>query len=478
MERYQKHDGAGDGGRQGLGVEMHGLEPIPEGERYGRPRDLFWTWMGGAYNYVALATGALPVIFGLPLSLALVTVLAGNVLGALLFGMCAMAGPRTATATIVNTRAAFGCRGNAIPAAVGFVSAFGWVSVNSVLAVMAAAQLLAFMAHAPGKAARLAVFALILTSQLVIAMIGHATVMAMERVFAIVTSALLTGLFAFVLPRALEAGALATPPASPAGPGTFLLALGTAFAGPLSWTNYAADYARYLPKDTPPARVALWSGLGMGVASVFGCLLGALLASAVDMRDPLSNVPSILPRWYVAPFLVAVLWGAIANNVLNLYTASLGLLALGVRAPRWATVLGLGVLAAVLAYVALFVYDFMTLYAEFLGLTVCFLGPWAAILVADWLMRRGTYDKDGLHARAQGPYWYRGGVNARGLGVYLFGVTVALALANGPIWASPLSTRLLGGADLSLLAGLPLTAALYYVLGQPDDRAAGMGRPA
>ncbi|UQA58394.1 purine-cytosine permease family protein [Polyangium aurulentum] len=467
MEPNRNDGGAPGESRPGIGVELHGLEPIPEGERYGRPRDLFWTWVGGSYSYVSLTAGALPVLFGLPLSLALVTALLGNVLGAVLFGLCAMPGPRTATATIVNTRAAFGIRGNALPAAVGFFSAFGWVAVNSVLAVMAAAQLLAMAGVAPGKAERLVLFALVLAGQILVAVVGHATVMAMERVYAIVTSLLLSGLFVFALPRALDAGAPATPPEFPAQSGTFLLGLGAIVAGPLSWTNYAADYARYLPRDTPPGRVALWSGLGMGVGNGLGGLLGALLAAAVDMRDPLSNVPSILPSWYVAPFLGVLFCGAIANNVLNLYTAGLGLLALGVRARRWPTVLALGLLAAAPAYVALFVHDFMELFAQFLNLTICFLGPWAAILVVDWMLRRGEYDADALHLRSGGPYWYRDGVNARALGIYVFGVVLALALARGPLWASPLSMELLGGADLSLLAGVPLTGALYYALGQP-----------
>jgi hypothetical protein len=35
---------------------------------------------------------------------------------------------------------------------------------------------------------------------------------------------------------------------------------------------------------------------------------------------------------------VTALWGATANNVLNVYTAGLGLLALGVHMPRWLAV--------------------------------------------------------------------------------------------------------------------------------------------
>ena len=60
-----------------------------------------------------------------------------------------------------------------------------------------------------------------------------------------------------------------------------------------------------------------------------------------DMGDPVANLPKVLPGWFLIPFLFVVVWSAIANNVLNVYSAGLALLALhvagqplGVRRPR------------------------------------------------------------------------------------------------------------------------------------------------
>jgi NCS1 family nucleobase:cation symporter-1 len=452
-----------EGTDQVFSVEQHGLDPIPLNERRGTPRELFWTWLGGAYNYVALAAGALPILFGLSLGHALLAVLVGNVLGAVVFGLCAIHGPRTATATIVKTRAALGHKGNLVAAAISFFSAGGWVAVNSVLAAFALFQLFAVIGVTLSDTAKAVLVAVVLIAQMLIAVYGHATVMALERIFAIASAILLTGLLIFVLPQVDWMYAAADEMAGTTTIGTWLLALGVMFAGPLSWSNYASDYSRYLPEDTDWKQVALYSGLGMGVANVLGCFIGALLATLVDMNDPLANIPAILPVWYLVLFLAAVLWGTVANNVLNLYTAGLGLLALRVRAPRWIAVLGVGIGAGVLTYIAVFVYNFMSLYAQWLILTLAFLSPWVAILLVDYWLRRGEYDVHGLHTWGSGEYWFQNGINWRAFVIYLLGIIAALAFSNSTLWASPLAVDYLGGADLSLFVGFLLTGSLYYL---------------
>jgi nucleobase:cation symporter-1, NCS1 family len=460
------------GSDQVFSIEQHGLDPIPASERHGSPRELFWTWLGGAYNYVALAAGALPILFGLSLWHALLAVVVGNLLGAIVFGLCAILGPRTATATIVNTRAALGHKGNLPAAAISFFSVGGWVAVNSVLAAFALIQLLVVIGITPNAAMKAILVALVLIAQMIIAIYGHATVVALERVFAIASGILLTGVLFFVLPQIDWARPAAAEMAGSTTISTWLLALGVMFAGPLSWANYASDYSRYLPENTNWKQVALYSGLGMGVANILGCLIGALLATLVDMSDPLANIPKLLPVWYLVPFLAAILWGTIANNVLNLYTAGLGLLALRVHARRWIAVLGVGIAASVLTYIAIFVYDFMSLYAQWLILTLAFLSPWVAILLVDYWLRRGQYAVMDLHTWGSGQYWFSNGVNWPALGIYLVGIVAALAFSNSTLWASPLAVDYLGGADLSLFVGFLLTGTLYYLVEGRRIRAA------
>jgi nucleobase:cation symporter-1, NCS1 family len=265
----------------------------------------------------------------------------------------------------------------------------------------------------------------LLTHPVGIALFGHATVVASERVFAIVSIILILGVLLFTLPKVNWQYAQATTLAGSTTLGTWLLALSVIFAGPLSWVNYASDYSRYLPTSTSLKRVVLMSALGMAVATVAGALIGTVLATVVDMSNPIANLPKVLPGWYLVPFLLVVIWGAIANNVLNLYTAGLGLLALRIHAQRW--------------------------------IAVCIVASIAAAL---------TYDVQGLHTWGRGPYWYRNGFNWSALVVYIIGIIASLAVANSTLWASPISTNYLGGADLSLFAGLIVTGVLYYLVGK------------
>src|SRR5947199_5905357 len=86
-----------------FGIEVHGLDPIPSEHRHGKPRELLWTWLGGNFNYVVLASGAFTILFGLSFWQAITAAIVGSVLGAVVFSFCSIFGPRTATATIVNT---------------------------------------------------------------------------------------------------------------------------------------------------------------------------------------------------------------------------------------------------------------------------------------------------------------------------------------------------------------------------------------
>jgi nucleobase:cation symporter-1, NCS1 family len=455
-----------------LGFEVHGLEPIPQEHRHGHPRELFWTWLGGNFNYPIISAGALTIIFGLGIRQALAAALVGSLAGAVILGLCSLLGPRTATATIVNTRAALGLNGNYPAALLSWLSVSGWVGVNAVLAVFALLTLASSLGMGSGVAVKVVALVVVLLAQVAIAVFGHATVVASERVLFIFNAILFSGVMVFVLPRvdwSFAGGHLAGGTVT----GTWLLALSVVFAVPISWINYASDYSRYLAADTSPGRVMLWASLGMGVSCILGSFVGITLATVVDMSNPVANLPRILPGWYLAPFLLVVILGATANNVLNIYTAGLGLLALRVDVRRWLAVCLVALIATVPTVIAVFLFNFMSLYDEWLSLTLIFLTPWGAILVTDYLLRRGRYVPEALHTWGSGPYWYRRGFNWPALGVLAVAMLAAVAVAHSTLWQSPVSRSWLGGADLSLFAGLVVASALYYVVARRRLRVAG-----
>ncbi len=47
------------------GIELKGIDTVAEGERKGRPRDLFWPWFGANVSVFGISYGSFLLGFGL-----------------------------------------------------------------------------------------------------------------------------------------------------------------------------------------------------------------------------------------------------------------------------------------------------------------------------------------------------------------------------------------------------------------------------
>jgi NCS1 family nucleobase:cation symporter-1 len=262
---------------------------------------------------------------------------------------------------------------------------------------------------------------------------------------------------------------------------TFCLGTMIIAALPLSFSNYPADYSRYLPRSTPGRAIVGWTVLGNLIPAFGLTIVGVLAASVTDLADPVGGLKPLLASWYFAPFLVVVIGGSITNNFLNTYTSGLTLLALGIRLPRWKTIIIDCVIATALSVYAIFFYDFTTAFTEFLSLMIIWIAPWCAVFLVDAMLRRFQYSTSDLLAARGGRYWFAGGVNRAAFASFLLGAVATFFTTNAVRWQSPLSTHLLGGADLSIPVGMLVAGGAYYVLArrqpapQPAQVAEGAG---
>jgi NCS1 family nucleobase:cation symporter-1 len=246
---------------------------------------------------------------------------------------------------------------------------------------------------------------------------------------------------------------------------TMLLGLMILSALSIGWTNYAADYTRYMPREASPRGIVTWTLVGGIATSVAITLIGILAATATDLSDPIGGFKPLLESWYYVPFLIVVIGGALTNNFLNTYTSGLTLQALGLRVQRWKTVILDGVIATAAAVYAIFFHDFTATFIEFLSLQIIWLAPWCAVYCADMWLTRMRYGEDLLRSRG-GRYWFTRGVNVYGFISWLLGVAAAFLVTNSTRWQSPISTDLLGGADLSAILGAAVAGSAYLVLGR------------
>jgi len=445
-------------------IERHAIDPIPNTDRHGSPGELFRLWVGANVNYVVLITGSLAIVQGLSLQQSISAIVIGNLLGCTMVGFASIMGPKTGTAGIVTTRTSFGQLGAFLPIFISTLAAIGWFSINSVIATESLANLFGMLGLPHTSMVSAAALLAVLVAEILIAIYGHATIIAAEKYGAIVLVVLFLGFALLVLPRIDFAAVAAT--GHPAKFATWLLVTGLIFSYPLSWTNFASDYSRYLPESTSWRSIALAAGAGQFVSLVFCEIIGVLFAMALGgaLTDPVADLPKVLPSWYLPPFLVAIIVGSIAANVPNGYTAGLGLLALRLPIRRIASMLLIAVLTLAFRVFTLYYGHAIDLYEQWLGYILIWTGPWISIVVLDYFMRKGRYSHRDLMTWGSGRYWYSRGVLWAGMVAFVLGLAASLLFSNSDMYASPLMTKLFGGTDLSFEAGMLVSGVLYYLL--------------
>jgi NCS1 family nucleobase:cation symporter-1 len=373
------------------------------------------------------------------------------VAAAIILGLLSNTGPRTGLAQIAYTRRIFGLRGSFVGGALTLFLAIGWFAVDCVIAAQAGAQLF-------GGGNRLITFGFVIAIaaiSVVVAVFGHQTIKVLETYGAIAFMGLVAALFLFLAPQFHWSQG----PTSSGGdyPGAFALGFMTCFALVASWYPFASDYSRYLPASSSTWAVSLWPVVGVAapmlLLGLFGLLLPTIDARLAADQGVLAVISAHAPGWVAFPFLVFVVVGEIWANYLDIYTAGLVSLAMGIRLRRWQAALGCGVLGTALAAYAVLVSDFHLAYEDFLILTYLWAPAWAAVVLLSFFA---------FESRPRATI---------ALGAWAAGTIVSLVFVNyanlfSNLGASPtfFNAGLIGGlhgADLSGLVSATVAAAVY-----------------
>jgi nucleobase:cation symporter-1, NCS1 family len=435
-------------------VEAHGIDAIPAAERHGQPRELGFLWAGAFANYASLFTASLlTTYYGLGVWDGLAATVLGTVAAALILGLLSNTGPRSGLPQIVFTRGIFGRRGSYVGAALTLFLAVGWFAVDCVIAAKAGAQIF-------GGGNRAITFALVILIAAVsvgVAVYGHGTIKVLETYGAVIFAALAAVLFVLLAPQFHWGQG---PSVSGADyPGAFVLGFMTCFALVASWYPFASDYSRYLPPSSPTRSVTLWPLAGVALPMILLGLFGLLLPTidaglAAGPGGVLAVISAHAPGWVAVPFFLFVVVGEIWANYLDVYTAGLVTLTMGIRLPRWQTALGCGILGTALAAYAVLVSDLHVAYEDFLILTYLWAPAWAAVVLLSFFVF-------GSKARPR-----------LAIFAWLAGTAASLVFVNydnlfGNLIASPhffndgLISRL-HGADTSGLVSIAVAAAVYW----------------
>jgi len=460
---------------EAFGMEVRGFDHIPEPERNMTLGQVDLFWVANSVNLFSFALGALAIAQGLTLWMALAACAVGSITYVYV-SLGSVITVRAGLPVSTLTRAAFGMRGNLFNATLSWVTAVAFEVINTIFGVEALLALFQLFGWSdPGSSGKLLAVLLQLLLCGGIAVLGHATMVWFQRYFAVVVSAALIAVFAFILGKidfqhAVGSHALHS---SSAAVAAFITAAAVIASNPLSFLFNGADWVRYLPSATR-GRTVFWHVFWWSYLPSLGLtMMGALSATLGDMSDPVAGLKPFMPGWLFIVYILAVVGGSLANNVPTYYSSGLALQAIGLKVHRNVAT-GIDVVfSAVIALYILFVQDFSSVLNDFIALLVVWVGPFGGVWICDGFMRRGRIDFRAIHstARASGRYWGWNGLNPAGYVALLAGMMTAAMTMMSPLYNGPVAVAL-GGTDLSWLLGLPVSAFVYYGLARFNERRA------
>lgn len=451
-------------------METRSIDYVPLAERHGKAWHLWPIWFVGDAHLATLATGALGIAGGLDLFWASVAIIGGGLFGTLFMALHSSQGPELGLPQMIQSRPQFGYMGALLVWIVALVTYIGYNAFNQSLAAATLHQ----MTGVPQPLV-IVVFAL---AAVAVALAGYDFIHRAQRVLAVLLMVMLA-LYTVGMGRIADLPHLLVPHAFAAKP--FLIAFFAVAAYQLSWSIYVSDYSRYLPKSVGMRETFGWTFAGGFIGGAWMMLVGAFAAAmfgAGDIVEALRRSGDAMAPGFGLVMLVVSFAGLLTVTGLNFYGASLTLLSIiATYVPiRLGKSARLAALAAVLTVtMALSLGSGRNLMADFEALLAVLLylfTPWTAINLVDFFfVRRGHYSiramfmRDGIYGR-----W-----NWRGLVAYAAGFAAMVPFFSTGAYTGPVAAAL-GGADISMLIGLPVAALVYWFacrgLDIPAERAA------
>ena len=449
-------------------VEQRGIELIPDDARTMRPAGLFWLWAGAVWNVEFLVYGALIMSFGLSFGQAVLAIVAGNVFYILL-GFASLQGPATGTTAFMVSRAPFGQNANRGVAFFNWITQVGFEIEGIVIIVLVFEAMFLRGGVTAGTGLKVVLILVAVGIQFLMPFLGHATITKVLHWLSFVFIAVFAVMAVLIVPHVHLSSLHQS--ASWAVWTTALVVIIS--VGGLGWTENGNDYSRYLPRTTPKARTFWAATLGPAIPSLLLELLGAAAFVVSSKTLDVTGVPAAFAAWFFWPYMILALPQLFAINTIDLYSSGVTLQAIGLAVRRWQAVIIDTVVVAIVTALVIFKGDFYTDLKGFLLYIVVWLAPWFAIVMVDYLLRRGRYDPLSLAKERGGLYWRNGGFHWPAVIAQLLGMAAAMmwtdALYYVPSYVGPISSRT-SGSDLSWLIGIVVGGLVYWVLASREVR--------
>ncbi|WP_285114137.1 cytosine permease [Leifsonia sp. fls2-241-R2A-40a] len=447
--------------------ETRGIEVISDSERHGRARDLFFVWAAPGVSILNFTIGATLILLGLEIWQAFAVIVVASLLW-VFPGLIAGSGPAAGTSGSVVTRAMYGIIGNKL-----FVAFVGWfigavfLSLTWLASSFMGADLLRRIGLDDPVWVPIGVTIVVSAITILVAIFGHGLILRIYPVMAIVLFAIFVLVSAFILPTV---NWQYTAP-EPLGGVPLWSALSIGFtilaSTPLSFIN-SPDIARYLPRSTKPSHIAAATAFGGAIPFVVFTAVGVLLATGLKASAFDAGIDvalfDLLPGWLGPLLVIGVVVNTIALNAMTTYTSSMALQAIGFRLKRIPAAIIVGLVGTALTIYLVLSSSLLEAANLMLQFLVIVSGPAMAIYAVDVIQRRYVYDSVDLFDTGRGGrYWFTGGWSIPGIVALLLGGLVTALCLSTDVWTGPIG-QALGHVDLSVPAGMTVSAAVYALL--------------
>ncbi len=343
MATIESHDGSP--GDPAFHVEQHGIDFIPESERWATPRNIGALWAGSAINVEYFIYGALLMGFGFSFYTALSIIILGN-LSFFLLGLASLQGPEAGTTAFIITRASFGTRGSRLLSFFNWITQLGFETEGLIL-IVGAAIVLSQMAGVHVSSALKVVFIVLAAAiQAVMPYLGHATMVKILRALIIPFGAIfvLLAVYDFSHGSASFKGFGGGWELYTAGPRLHDRALGTRL-------DRVRQRLHPLPSPRRQARARSSGGSSLATAlpeiammilgaATFTFLSSSAQSTAWNGANPFEvlHIQHTIPSWVVVLFLIFAIVQLFGINSLDLYSSGVSLQAMGLRLKRYQAV--------------------------------------------------------------------------------------------------------------------------------------------
>jgi nucleobase:cation symporter-1, NCS1 family len=440
-----------------LSIEAHGMEPIPEGSRYGSVGRVFTVWFTPNLVPAAFFIGTLVTLDFLKLGFftSLLAIIVGNLVGSYFVALLSTMGPKLGLAQMPAARLPFG-KSIVVPGLLNWLSTIGWDGINSIFGAIAITILVPAI---PFWGALL----IIVLVQAGLGIVGYEAIHQFEKWMAIVLGAMFVVLTISIVGQGSTSLADGFSGADQIGAFIGYVAIVASFV--LAWSLYASDYSRYLPANADTRKVFWYTLGGMAIASAWLEILGLLVAGAATGGESSDTIYKVLGgsgNVIAALAMVAIAIGTIAVNAMNDYTGSLSLQAAGLRIPRVYSAAAVGVLGFLFTLYLQYGGDFAGNFINFILFISYWITPFVGVVLADWWLRGRKADGNSIVNFSTLP----SGTVA--LVALVVGFVVGIPFQNsslGYAWGGPfnyITATYLHGADLAYYVGGVVAFLIYW----------------